>query len=74
MFTKNRILSIWSFVGFIFMIYGLLIFSAGIYYLFTPPKIELNYLHSSIWWGALLFLTGYVFNFFDMRNNRATIQ
>lgn len=58
-------LSIWFFVGIMLTIYGVLIFGAGIYGLFSPPDVKLAYLHAGLWWGALLFILGvfYLYHF-----------
>ena len=70
MVTGKRSLSIWSFVGFILIIYGLLIGGAGIYYCFYPyTQTALYHLNPSLWWGALLLVVGLIFNWVDYRNN-----
>ncbi len=66
--SKKRFLSIWSFVGFILIIYGVLISAAGIYYLFNPPThVALAHLNPSLWWGGFLLIVGLIFNWFDLR-------
>ena len=63
---KNAI-SIWFFIGIVLVVYGTLIFGAGIYGLIVPPAkpVVLNELHAGVWWGALLFAAGvaYVLKF-----------
>lgn len=62
---------IWSFVGLLFIIYGILIFGKGIYYIFWPPtSIALYKLNASLWWGGLLFIVGIIFLFFDIRRKK----
>lgn len=60
---------IWYFVGWVLIIIGLLVLSAGIYHLFVPIKyhIELHGLHISIWWGTVLILGGVVLSFFNRK-------
>jgi hypothetical protein len=60
--------AIWVFVSAILFLYGIIIFCAGLYYLFVSPSHEaLAYLHPSLWWGALMMLFGAVFYFFICR-------
>ena len=49
---------IWFFIGALLLVYGVLIFGAGIYGLFHPPSVVLADLHAGIWWGALLVVIG----------------
>ena len=60
-------ISIWFFIGISLLVNGLLIFGAGIYELFYPPRKEvvLFHLHAGVWWGAVLALigAGYCFYF-----------
>jgi hypothetical protein len=51
-------LSIWFFIGLSLLVNGVLIFASGIYELSHPPSYVLHELHASIWWGAVLSLTG----------------
>lgn len=63
MVGQGRI-SIWFFIGSILLIYGVIIFAAGIYELFNPmfgAGVVLHQLHSSVWWGALLIIIGLVY-------------
>lgn len=57
-------LSIWFFIGSLLTIYGIIIFSAGIYDLFNPESVThvVYYnLHAGIWWGALLLIIGIMY-------------
>ena len=63
MASEHRI-SIWFFIGLILLIYGIVIFTAGIYELFNPSfgsGVVLNQLHASVWWGALLIIIGLIY-------------
>jgi len=55
---RPGMVSIWFFVGVLLLIYGILIFGAGIYDLSHPPNVVLANLHAEIWWGALLIVMG----------------
>ncbi len=51
-------ITIWFFVGILFVAYGVLILGAGVYGLFVPPNVAMRHLHLSLWWGALLLAIG----------------
>ena len=69
----KRELSIWSFVGFILILYGLILAGAGVYYCFYPQvQVGLSNLNPSLWWGIFLFLVGLVFNWADLRASKKT--
>ena len=54
----QRTIAIWFFIGVLLAVYGVLILGAGIYGLFVPPRVEMQWLHLGIWWGALLLAIG----------------
>ncbi|MBP1599998.1 MAG: hypothetical protein H6Q06_149 [Acidobacteria bacterium] len=60
MSDRTHFISIWFFIGAMLLTYGVLIFGAGIYELYSPPAqpVVLAKLHAGIWWGALLSLLG----------------
>ena len=60
---------IWFFVGFLLLVYGLLIVGAGIYALQVPSDVQINlkaswpqapwfFLHADLWWGGVMVLVG----------------
>ena len=53
---------IWFFIGGLLLIYGVLIFCAGLYALVVPPpqdhRVALFSLHADVWWGAIMVLVG----------------
>jgi heme/copper-type cytochrome/quinol oxidase subunit 3 len=60
---------IWFFIGVMLLIYGVLIVGYGFFELATgcyPPAVELTSLHTPIWWGGILLITGllYVVKFY----------
>ena len=58
---NQRVIPVWFFVGVILLIYGVVIFTTGIYGLSHPPSTVLGELHPAIWWGALLTVIGGVY-------------
>ncbi len=66
--TEHQV-PIWFFIGGTLLVYGLIICGTGLYAL-VRPEIEaglaLNWLHPSIWWGAVMAVVGafYFFRFF----------
>jgi len=61
-------ISIWFFIGVLVLVYGLLIFGAGVYELFAKSvqTVVLADLHAGIWWGLLMLILGgiYTYRFF----------
>jgi hypothetical protein len=49
---------IWFFIGSLLLIYGVLIFGAGLYELAVPPpedqRVALFHLHAHVWWGMFM--------------------
>jgi hypothetical protein len=60
-------IQIWFFIGVLLLVYGLLILGYGIFEAVVGPlaPVELNYLHTPLWWGGLLTAAGlfYCINF-----------
>jgi len=59
--ARHDTISIWFFIGLLILIYGVLIFGAGIAELSSPPPVVMAQLHVTIWWGALLIVIGAVY-------------
>jgi hypothetical protein len=64
-------MSIWFFGGVLFLCYGIIISTEGLWELSHPlvnPPV-LNYLHAPIWWGALMAVAGlaYTIRFWPRR-------
>jgi hypothetical protein len=53
-------ISIWFFIGISLLVNGVIILGAGLYELVHPPLFPpvLFELHTSVWWGALLTVSG----------------
>ncbi len=60
---KQRLISIWFFIGILLGIYGILILASGINDLLHPYAytVRLAYLHADIWWGALLIILALIY-------------
>jgi hypothetical protein len=59
----KQMISIWIFIGFLLIAYGVLIASQGVWELFVPPAkpVVLAELHAGIWWGSMILILGAVF-------------
>ena len=57
---EKESISIWYFIGWLILVYGVLICIAGIADLTSPPPHPpvLARLHMSIWWGAFMAVLG----------------
>jgi hypothetical protein len=57
---RPGLISIWFFIGFLLLLYGVLILAAGIYELLMPPEhpVVLASLHANIWWGVIVAALG----------------
>ncbi len=64
---------IWFFIGVLLFIYGAMILGYGLYEVVTHTlaPVQLNYLHTPIWWGGILLLVGlmYLIKFRPGRNS-----
>lgn len=58
---QHHIIPIWFFVGFLLLVYGLLILTSGLVEWAHPPDTILSELHAPVWWGALLVALGLVY-------------
>ena len=60
---RPGMISIWFFIGALLLVYGVLIFGAGVYELISPPEhpVVLADLHAGVWWGALLIILGAIY-------------
>ena len=56
-----KLISIWTWVGLILLVYGLIIAATGVYYAFVGlPNTVLSHLNPSLWWGGFMVLSGAV--------------
>ena len=71
--SQEKRISVWFFIGVLLLVYGLLIFGAGIHDLLVPPAQQpvLANLHAGIWWGGLLVVLGGFYTYrFSPRKER----
>ncbi len=62
MTERKEMLSIWVWVGLVLGVYGFLVTGMGIYYVFRPETLTATHdLNPSLWWGAVMTVTGIVF-------------
>jgi hypothetical protein len=56
-------IAIWFFIGVLLLAYGLLVLGYGLYELATGTlaPVQLNYLHTPVWWGAMLTVLGLLY-------------
>lgn len=60
--AKERMLSIWFFVGLILLVMGTIITLTGVYYLVKPSYTTvLAHLHPNLWWGLIMVIAGLLF-------------
>lgn len=54
---------IWFFIGVLLLVYGLMILGYGIFEAVIGPlaPVELNTLHTPIWWGGVLTVIGVLY-------------
>lgn len=61
MSEKHHIIPVWFFVGFLLLVYGLLILVSGLVEWSHPPDVVLARLHAPVWWGTLLIVLGLIY-------------
>lgn len=74
---EKHSLSVWFFVGALFVIYGALILSSGLYGLFAPSAhpVVMSQVHIGVWWGAGMIAIGiaYVVRFRPRSDKQANV-
>jgi hypothetical protein len=61
MAEEKKMVSIWTWVGLILGIYGVIIFATGIYFMKVTNEIAQRGHNPGLWWGALMIIAGVVF-------------
>lgn len=65
MAAENRTISVWYFIGWLLLIYGILILGAGLGVLTEQAPPVMAELHVAAWWGTFLIAIGisYLYHF-----------
>jgi hypothetical protein len=60
--TEHQI-PIWFFIGAMLVVYGVLIFGAGVYGWVYPPehRVTLWQYHADVWWSILMVIVGAIY-------------
>ena len=61
MSEKHHIIPVWFFVGFLLLVYGILILGSGLAEWPHPANTVLAELHAPVWWGALMVVLGLIY-------------
>jgi hypothetical protein len=61
--VKNRMRSIWFFVGLVLSAMGFITLLAGIWSVNAPENqdVRLSNLHANIWWGVIILIAGLIY-------------
>jgi hypothetical protein len=61
--VKSTEISIWFFIGVLLTVYGVMIFSYGLWELATGnvANVVLARLHAPVWWGAIMLVLGLLY-------------
>lgn len=71
MIAEKRSISVWYFIGWLLLIYGILILGAGLGVLTDQAPPVMAELHVAVWWGAFLMAIGVTYlHYFRPRRQR----
>jgi len=57
--SKEELVSIWTWCGALVAVYGVLLVGTGVYYVYYPEVQTVTaHLNPSLWWGAVMVLSG----------------
>ena len=60
--SAQEMVSIWTWVGLVLFVYGLIIPGAGIYYIFEPESVTATASYNpSLWWGIIMLVAAAIF-------------
>ena len=72
---EKHSLSVWLFIGALFVVYGVLVLGSGLYGVFVPlaHPVVMSQVHIGVWWGAGMIAIGlaYVVRFRPGRNKQS---
>ena len=60
---EKHSLSVWLFIGVLFVVYGVLILGSGVHELYVPlpHPVVMSQLHIGVWWGVGMIAIGVVY-------------
>ncbi len=59
---SKQLVSVWTWVGLVLTVFGLIVTGSGIYYVWAPvPPTRLAELNPCLWWGAIMLTAGLLF-------------
>lgn len=61
--AEQKSISVWYFIGWLLLVYGILVLGAGTGVLAAQSPPVMADLHAGTWWGALLITIGLVYVF-----------
>ena len=67
-------LNFWLFVSGLFLLYGIIIFACGVYYIMTGATGFTHQFHPSLWWGGILLLASIVFFIISKKNHYSSSE
>lgn len=60
--APKKMISIWTWVGLVLGVYGVIITGMGLYYIATPETVTVTAKYNpSLWWGLLMLVSGVAF-------------
>ena len=75
---QKHSLSVWLFIGVLFLVYGALVLGSGLYALFVPPAhpVVMSQVHIGVWWGTGMIAIGlaYVARFRPRRDKPSNVS
>ena len=71
MSEPGKFISIWTWVGIILSVYGVIITGTGVYYAATElPRTVLGHTNPGLWWGFFMVISGVLFLLIGRRATR----
>ncbi len=62
MSDNKKMVSIWSWVGLMLSVYGVIVGGTGVFYIFEPEAHTATaHLNPSLWWGGVMIVFGVFF-------------
>lgn len=75
---EKHSLSVWLFIGVLFLVYGALVLGSGLYAVFVLPAhpVVMSQVHIGVWWGAGMIAIGlaYVVRFRPRRDKQSNVS